>query len=341
MEQKINWYRTPIDRGLLKKLTNRSDVKGLLQAGSILFLYIVTVYFSYYFFAQRLWVPMVAVCYAHCMFHGFVGMQAAVHELSHGTPFKSKWANEIFYHLFCFLSWNNAVHFRVSHMKHHQYTLHKGLDKEVVLEPIDFTRLNYASWFFFDANWFKIIMFPNIAHFFGKADVDFFFWDPLFSPEDKKRKQMCNYARFMVIGHLILLGVFIYFQLWILIFVVTFGYFFATFPTRGCVIQQHLGLRSNVPDWRVSCHTVKFGPLMEYLYWHMNYHTEHHMFAAVPFHNLRKLHKAIAFDTPKPLKGYLMGIKRILTIQKRQRRDSNYCFVPAFPSTAAPPRIPS
>jgi fatty acid desaturase len=145
----------------------------------------------------------------------------------------------------------------------------------------------------------------------------------------------------MVIGHLILLGVFIYFQLWVLVFVVTFGYFFATFPTRGCVIQQHLGLHSNVPDWRVSCHTVKFGPLMEYLYWHMNYHTEHHMFAAVPFHNLRKLHKAIAFDTPKPLKGYLTGIKRILTIQKRQRRDSNYCFVPAFPSTAALPRIPS
>jgi hypothetical protein len=63
------------------------------------------------------------------------------------------------------------------------------------------------------------------------------------------------------------------------------------------------------------------------------------MFAAVPFHNLRKLHKAIAFDTPEPLKSYLGGIKRILTIQKRQRRDPDYCFMPAFPSTAAPPRI--
>jgi fatty acid desaturase len=341
MEQKINWYRTPIDRDLLKQLTSRNGVRGFLQAGSFLLIYAATVYLSYYFFAQRLWVPMVAACYVHCMFHGFVGMEAAAHELSHGTPFKSKWVNEFFYHLFCFLTWNNSLHFRVSHMKHHQFTVHGGLDKEVVLKPIPFTRLEYVSWFFFDFGKFKMIMFPNIAHFFGKADADFFSWDPLFPPGDKRRKQMCIRARLTVIGHLILLGVFIYFQLWVLIVVVTFGYFIATFLSRGTGIQQHLGLRPNVPDWRVSCHTVRFGPLMGYLYWHMNYHIEHHMYAAVPFFNLDKLHRAIAFDTPEPLRGYLSGVKRILTIQKQQRRNPDYCFMPVFPSTAAPPKTSS
>ena len=179
--------------------------------------------------------------------------------------------------------------------------------------------------------------FTGWADFFGNGDADPFFWDPLFPPGDKRRKQMCNWARLMVIGHLILLVLFIYYQLWVLIIVVTFGYFFATFPSKGCVIQQHLGLRSNVPDWRVICHTMKFGPLMGYLYWNINYHIEHHMFAAVPFYNLRKLHKAMAYDTPEPVRGYLMGIKKIMTIRRQQHRDPGYCFMPSFPSSAAPP----
>ena len=127
MEKKINWYRTPIDKGQLRQLTVRSNIRGLLQSGSILLIYLATVYFSHFFFARRLWIPMAAACYLHCMFHGFVGMEAAAHELSHGTPFKTKWLNEFFYHLFCFLSWNNSVHFRVSHLKHHQSTVHMVL----------------------------------------------------------------------------------------------------------------------------------------------------------------------------------------------------------------------
>ena len=339
MEQKIDWYRTPIDRTLLQALTVRKNWRGLVQAGSMLLIYLGTLYLGYYFFIRQMWPATIASFYLHCIFHGFVGMEASVHELSHGTPFKSKWLNEIFYFLFCFLSWNNAVHFRVSHMKHHQLTVHKGLDKEVVLAPISFNVWDYISWFTFDFKKFKMLMFPHIAHFFGRADVDFFFWDPLFPPGDKRRRQMCHWARLMIIGHLILLGLFIYFQLWILIFMVTFGYFFATFLSKGCTIQQHLGLHPNVPDWRVSCHTVKFGPLTAYLYWQMNFHIEHHMWAAVPFFNLPKLHGAMAVDIPAPLKCYLRGIKQLLTIQKQQRVDPDYCFMPQFPSTAAPPKM--
>ena len=107
-------------------------------------------------------------------------MEAAVHELSHGTPFKTKWLNEFFYRIFCFFTWNNYLHFRVSHMKHHQFTVHRGFDREVILEPIPFTAVDFLSWFTFSYKKFAMIIFPNIAHFFGRADDDFFFWDPLF-----------------------------------------------------------------------------------------------------------------------------------------------------------------
>jgi fatty acid desaturase len=338
---RINWYRTPLDKELLKRLTRRSDLRGLLQSGSFLLIYLATVYLCYFFFARRLWVPMVAAAYVHCLFHSFVGMEAAVHELSHGTPFKTQWLNEFFYRLFSFLSWNNWVHFRASHMLHHQFTVFRGVDKEVVLEPISFTPFQYASWFLFDYLKFKMIMFPNIAHFFGNPDADTFFWDPLLPRGDERRKKIVAWARFMVIGHLALLALFIYFKLWILIAVVTFGYFFASFLARGTGMQQHLGLRPSVPDWRLSCHSVKFGPLMAYLYWQMNRHLEHHMFAAVPFFNLPRLHQALAFDIPRPGKGYWRGLWKILSIQRRQRREPGYIFTPEFPATAAPPRLSS
>ena len=339
MDRKINWYRTPIDKDLLRELTRRSDARGLLQSGSFLAIYLLTAYLSAWFQLRSLWLPMIAAAYLHCVFNSFVGMEAAVHELSHGTPFRTRWLNEAFYYLFCFLSWNNPVHFRVSHMLHHQYTAHRGLDKEVVIEPIPFTWWEYLSWFVFDYKKFKMIMFPNIAHFFGNADADFFSWDPLLPPDDPRRRRIVAWARFMVIGHLVLLGLFVYLRLWILIAVVSFGYFIATFLARGTGIQQHLGLRSSVPDWRVCAHTVEFGPVTAYLYWRMNFHIEHHTYAAVPFFNLSKLHRAMAFDLPRPLRGYWRGVGRILAIQRRQRQDPGYCFMPEFPAGAAPPRL--
>jgi fatty acid desaturase len=339
MAERINWYRTPVKRENLRALTKKSNASGLFQAGGFLLVFIATAGLSLYFFVQQMWIMMIVACYVHAMFHSFIGMEAAVHELSHGTAFASKGLNEFFYRLFSFLSWNNYLHFRVSHMRHHQLTVHRGLDKEVIIEPISFTWKDYLSWFTFDFTHFKRIMKPNIAHFFGKADVDVFFWDPLLPQGDPRRKTMCNWARFMFIGHLLLLALFIYFQLWVLIFVITFGYFFASFLGRACGALQHLGLHPSVPDWRVSCHTVKMNPVVAFLYWQMNYHIEHHMYAAVPFHRLKKLHAAIAADTPKPPRSFTAGLLRLRTIKKAQKKDPSYSYLPEFPDTATPPRM--
>ena len=251
-QQRIAWHKSPIDREELRALTKRSDVAGLKQAGGVLLIYILNTALALYFFKQQLWIPMVVVCYLHSSFLGFVGMGAAVHELSHTTPFKTKWMNEFFYYLFSFLAWNNPIHFRYSHQKHHHLTVHRGRDKEVIIEPIALSPKVFLSWLTFDWPKFKMIMKPNIAHFFGKGDVDFFFWDPLFEEGDPRRRQMIAWARFMVLGHAALLAVFIYFKLWVLIYTVTFGCFFASFLASGCGALQHSGLRPDVPDWRLS-----------------------------------------------------------------------------------------
>ena len=65
------------------------------------------------------------------------------------------------------------------------------------------------------------------------------------------------------------------------------------------------------------------------------------MYAAVPFYNLPKLHGALAHDLPEPLRGFLQGVRRILQIQRQQRRDPGYTFIPEFPEGAAAPRLSS
>ena len=38
--------------------------------------------------------------------------------------------------------------------------------------------------------------------------------------------------------------------------------------------------------------------VVRFLYWHMNYHIEHHMYAAVPCYRLGRLHRAIRHELP-------------------------------------------
>jgi len=338
--QPIDWYRTPVDKEVLRRFTRKSDLKGLLQAGSFLLVYAATTAAGFYFFRQRQWLPMVVVCYLHAVFFNFLSMAAAVHELSHGTVFRSRALNELFYYLFSFLTWNNPVHFRASHLLHHQLTVHRGRDKEVIQGPVAerLNWVNYLCWFTFDALAFVKFMATNLRHAAGKWEADFFFWDPLLTPDDPRRRAMCAWARVALVAHLLLLGVFIYFRLWVLIYLVSFGSFFASFLAKFCGALQHTGLGQSAPDWRLVCHTVRFGPLLRYLYWNMNLHATHHMYAAVPCYNLPRFHEEVRHDLAVAQPGFLAAMGLLLRIKRKQREDPEYIHVPEFPATAAPPR---
>jgi fatty acid desaturase len=84
--QKIHCYRTPVGRDVLKELTKRSDLRGLLDAGSFLLIYAGFVALAVYLFLKQLWLPMAVVCYFLAVFVDSMGMEAVVHEMSHGTP---------------------------------------------------------------------------------------------------------------------------------------------------------------------------------------------------------------------------------------------------------------
>lgn len=340
MADRINFYRTPVDRKILRTLTKRRNLPGLFQSMTILTFYLLTTAMSLYFFLQGKIVLTVAACVFHSLFSNFLGMEASVHELSHKTPFKSKWLNEFFYGIFSFLTWNNPVHFRESHRRHHHATVFKGRDNEVILVPGALGIIDYISWFFFDWKKFMKIMPANLAFFFGRDQPDVFFWDPLFEKDDPRRKRMFWWARFQFIGHVALAVLFARAGYWVLIYTVSFSYFFFNVLSNSCGFVQHQGLKPNIPDWRMSCHTMIFGPVMSFFYWRMNYHVEHHMFAAVPFYNLPKLHKLLEDDTAEPVYGFWKAVRKVAGLLKRQRKEPGWFYTPKLPVTANPARMP-
>jgi fatty acid desaturase len=58
----------------------------------------------------------------------------------------------------------------------------------------------------------------------------------------------------------------------------------------------------------------------------MNYHIEHHTYAAVPFHNLPRLHKALAHDMPVPNKNLFQAWREINATLRRQKKEPEYFF---------------
>lgn len=72
-------------------------------------------------------------------------------------------------------------------------------------------------------------------------------------------------------------------------------------------------------------------PFVEFLYWHMNFHTEHHLYAAVPCYNLGRLHEAIKHDLPPTPNGLAKTWRRIIEIQCRQLEQPDYRYNPALP----------
>ena len=122
-------------------------------------------------------------------------------------------------------------------------------------------------------------------------------------------------------------------SLWIQLIILSLFNFIGNW--LGCFwgLPQHCGLRENVLDFRKTVRSLRLHPVLEFLYWHMNWHTENHMYAGVPCCNLKKLHQAIKDDMPEP--SSLTGAWReMLEIWERQKREPSYQFDTPLPATA-------
>lgn len=335
---RIDWYRTPIEKERLRELTTRSDFRGLMKMLSHLLLVSATGALSYWAWVQGYWLVLIPVVWVHGTIFAYLSPGAATHELSHGTPFKTRGLNEFFYRLVCFMSWINPLHYRTGHMSHHQYTAYAELDAEA---PLPVRLPKWWQWIFLYTinipGAFNLIR-DNVRLARGRLKGK---WEPLLYPESDpdKRRELRFWSRLNLIGHAVLAVVFIVTGQWILLFLATFATFIGGWLPILTGMAQHAGLSPNTPDFRMSTRTMRLNPVFRYLYWNMNYHLEHHMYAGVPFFNLPRLHKLIRHDTPAPCRSLAAAWRDMIEFCNRQKTDLSFAHRPDLPATAAPARL--
>ena len=332
----MKWYRSPIERGTLVELMRRSNLQGAFQAVGHLALWAVTGLLSYYLFKQQYWVGFAIALFLH----GTVGSffrGLAVHELSHGTVFKTKWLNHFFLYIYSILAWWNYHEYAMSHTYHHRYTLHPEGDREVVLPRNPTLLVMYLLQLFTVNITFRtesngiIPVFQRILWTaFHRYDGEWL--KALYEQQPEARRQAVNWSRFLIVFHLVLITIFVTIGEPILVVLVSGHIFIGNWLKYFVGLPMHCSLQDNVPDFRKCVRTITLNPISEFLYWHMNWHTEHHMFAGVPCYNLAKLHNAVKNDMPKP--RTLVGAWREMReTWRRQRDDPDYQFdTPLGPS---------
>jgi fatty acid desaturase len=323
----VNWYRTPIDSKIMKQLHGRSDWLGLVQTLGYLGVIAITGAAAFWA-AGRLPVPVVILLvFLYGMAVSFI--PNAVHELGHGTVFETKFLNAFFLRILSFLGWHNFEMFGASHARHHRYTLHAPDDLEVVL-PMRLMVKHFFKQGFLNPPGLRHAVRHSFRIARGRFCGD---WELTLYPESDpgKRRPPMRWARTLLAGHALILIVSICFKLWLLPVLVTLGPFYGGWLFFLCNNTQHIGLQDNVPDFRLCCRTFTLNPVVEFLYWHMNYHTEHHMYAAVPCYRLGRLHQVIKHDMPPCPHGLIATWKEIAAIQKRQDEDPAYQFAAPLP----------
>ena len=317
---RIRWYRTPLAREKLRELTERSDWKGFLQAGGFLGLLGLTAAGVLLGWGRLHPAIVVAILFLHGTFYAF--LLNGFHELVHGTVFRTRALNRIFAYIYSFLSWYNPFGFHASHVRHHTSTLHTPDDGEVVL-PIRLRLRAFLMSAFVDPVGLFNTVKDTVRLSLGIVKPG---WElTIFPEEDRKaRSRLFLFARITLAGHAAIVALSAVTGLWQIALVTTVARFWGGWLQYICNNTQHVGLQDNVPDFRLCCRSVRLNPFVRFLYFHMNYHAEHHMYAAVPCYNLGKLRRTIDHDMPPILPGLLSAWREIIGILKIQEKDPSY-----------------
>ena len=343
----VQWYRSAMNPQRFRALSRASDYKGWLQAGGHLFLFLLTGALVFLAWFDEAWLAFFFALFVHGTIGTFL-RGTAVHELGHGTVFRTKALNKAFLYLFSLLSWWNPFDYATSHTYHHRYTLYPKGDRENLLP------LNPMPGKLLLLQLFTINIFTPPGRNFGKGGLISSIWVTLLDAvgktgstdipsnewlqalhedqPDQHRKSM-RWSRIQLAFHGGLFVLSMVTGLWVLSIVFTLFSFVANWLSYFVSLPQHCGLRENVSDFRKNTRSMKLPRALEFLYWHMNWHIEHHMYAGVPCYHLRDLHQEVKQDMPIP--RTLMGAWREMRETWREQQiDPGYQFDTPLPATA-------
>jgi Na+-transporting NADH:ubiquinone oxidoreductase subunit F len=246
------------------------------------------------------------------------------HETSHGTAFKTDWMNNALYEISSFMVCRESIPWRWSHTRHHSDTIIVGRDAEIgAMRPVSLggvvlKLINVPYMFQFYRN--------VLLHAAGKLTPS----ERTYIPESEFDKVFLR-ARIYLLIYLATIALAIGTRSILPLMLIGLPNFYGAWLALIYGLQQHAGLAEDVLDHRLNSRTVYMNPINGYLYWHMGYHIEHHMFPMVPYHNLSKLHELMKDDCPPPYHGLVAAYREVIPALIRQSKDPDYYVTRPLP----------
>jgi fatty acid desaturase len=300
----VDWKRPPIDREILREYTRRSDLRGLWHCLGVLAILGASGTLAYYLFATQRWVLMALALYVH---GGLFAFNPQTHEFSHGTVFKTKSLNSFFKRVFGFVHWtSNSALYKMSHNYHHVYTLHRRSEGEEVHPRAQTTEtVLRGAVSVLDLTGLVMTLYDQI-YFIAKPflrNSRIGTWRRYVYAQSKPAAQRDVYwtAVSQFLAHVLFAVFAISIGQWFLIVVVSLPAFYGGKWYHTWIHDtMHVGREPEVDDFRACCRSVRLDTFSSFMYWHMEWHVEHHTYAAVPCYRLKALHERTREHWDKP-----------------------------------------
>jgi fatty acid desaturase len=315
-----DWWEPQIDRAVFKDILKRNNYRAFISHVLYFGLMVVVGYIAAATYEKTYWSILVFFVYGTL----FGMVNSRVHESLHGTPFKTQFLNEIVYFIGSCMELRGTLVTRWSHMIHHSYTSLRKSDTEIqALPPVKVWKI-VLDFFYLYSTYF--LLKTMILHTLGiptrvaRRVV----------PKDQLWKVFwSDRATLAVHAAVIILAVVLHSWLPILLF--TLPRLYGGWLIWALILAQHSGLAIDVLDHRLSTRTIRLNFFLSFLYMHMEYHTEHHLYPNIPFHALARFRKAIDSQMPLVNNGLLGAYREIVPALRRQRHDADYCIKRELP----------
>ncbi|MEX0746048.1 MAG: fatty acid desaturase [Phycisphaeraceae bacterium] len=279
----------PLSRKDLNALKRRSDAPGLRFLAGHLAIIAMTglVIFSALRFGS--W-PLTLLA---MLLHGsvMVFLFAPMHECTHGTAFRRRWINSAVGTLCGFVLFRPALYFKWRHAAHHSYTQDPERDPDIIPMPENWGQ--YLGELMGMRLWPKLVgtLYRGITGRFTDQEKE---WIP-----ETERGRVSREARLLLASYTLVAVVSVALGSLVVVWYWLLPRTLAEPVLRMVRMVEHTGMDEG-PDPMTNTRTTKPNPVVQFLYWNMPYHAEHHLAPSVPFHALPKMHAQLPVSEAPP-----------------------------------------
>ena len=318
------WWRPRLSRRQMREIMRRRDAPALWHFG--LWFLLLGLSASLAVLAWGTWWAIPAF-----LIYGtiYTSSDSRWHECGHGTPFRTRWLNEVVYYIASFMAIREACLWRWSHSRHHTHTYFVGRDPEIqVQRPADLLKI-LLDFFYLRSG--PPELWRLLRNACGRPDADVLDFVP-----QRELPAMYWSSR----AHLAIIAAFALWSLAIGSFLpmmfVLLPRFYGGWLQQLLSLPQHAGLGEDTTDHRQNTRTIFVNPVFAFLYVNMHYHLEHHLMPMTPFHALPRLHEAVRDQLPPPYKSLWEAYKELIPALIRQATaDPDYRIIRPLPQEPA------